>query len=156
MKCHFIVAKENAAEVENIGSNFLPPKICQNCEGWKSDPGACSSAASGTKTNAVMYMSNEYRYLKSNLFNYYASHGTGVHCVDVQPARTKNTWAFGGVKIFAHKKLAIPRGAKLYICKKIGEPLPNFPVWSLSYFIDSIFFSFLFSLSFFFVRASHI
>ena len=27
------MAKENAAEVENIGGKFLPPKICQNCEG---------------------------------------------------------------------------------------------------------------------------
>ena len=55
--------------------------------GEKSDPGAGSRAPRGTKTNAAMtmYMSNEYRYLKSILFNYYASHGTDVHCVDVQP-----------------------------------------------------------------------
>ena len=53
--------------------------------GKKSDPGAGSGAARGTKTNAAMYMSNEYRYLKSILFNYYIGHGTGVHCVDMQP-----------------------------------------------------------------------
>ena len=53
--------------------------------GEKSDPGAGSRAARGTKTNATMYMSNKCRHLKSILFNYYASHGTGVHCVDVQP-----------------------------------------------------------------------
>ena len=77
-------------------------------------------------------------------------------------ARMKNTWAFRGVKIFPHKKLAIPRaqkignskgaknwqfqgrkklaipraqkignskGAKIYIWKKSGASLPNFPVW---------------------------
>ena len=33
----------------------------------------------GPKTNAAMYMSNEYRYLKYILFYlYYAGHGTGV------------------------------------------------------------------------------
>ena len=40
--------------------------------GRKSYPGAVSRAARGTKTNAAMYMSKEYRYLKSILFNYYA------------------------------------------------------------------------------------
>ena len=53
--------------------------------GEKSYPGAGSRAARGAKTNAAMYMSNEYRYLKSTLFNYYVGHGTGMHCVDVQP-----------------------------------------------------------------------
>ena len=48
--------------------------------GEKSDSGA----ARGAKTNAAMYMSNEYRYLKPILF-YYASHGTDVHCVNMQP-----------------------------------------------------------------------
>ena len=33
--------------------------------GEKSDPGAGSRAVRGTKTNAAMYMSNEYRHLKS-------------------------------------------------------------------------------------------
>ena len=53
--------------------------------GEKSGPGVGSGAARGAKMNAAMYMSNEYRYLKSILFNYYAGHGTGVHCVDMQP-----------------------------------------------------------------------
>ena len=47
--------------------------------GEKSDPGAGAGAARGAKRNTAMYMSNEYRYLKSILFNYYAGHGTGVH-----------------------------------------------------------------------------
>ena len=47
-------------------------------QGW-------ARAARGAKMNAAMYMSNEYRYLKSILFNYYAGHGTGVHFVDMQP-----------------------------------------------------------------------
>ena len=34
-----------------------------NGRGEKSDPGAGSGAATGTKTNAAMYMSNECRYL---------------------------------------------------------------------------------------------
>ena len=57
-----------------------------NCKGRdeKSDPRAGSGAAKGAKTNAAMYMSNECRYLKFILFNYYAGHGTGVHCVDMQ------------------------------------------------------------------------
>ena len=49
-------------------------------KGEKSDPGAGSGAARGAKTNLAMYMWNENR-----LFNYYAGHGTGVHCVDMQP-----------------------------------------------------------------------
>ena len=41
--------------------------------GEKSDPGAGSRAPRGTKTNAAMtmYMSNEYRYLKSILLYEY-------------------------------------------------------------------------------------
>jgi hypothetical protein len=31
-KCQFIVTKQIAAELRNIGGNFLPPKIYQNCE----------------------------------------------------------------------------------------------------------------------------
>ena len=48
---------------------------------------AGSRAARGAKTNAAMYMSNEYRYLKYILFNYYAGHGTGVLSVGVCGSR---------------------------------------------------------------------
>ena len=73
-----------------------------------------------------MYMSNEYRYLKSNLFNYYASHGTGVHCVDVQPARTKNTWAFGGVKFSPIKNWRFQGAQNFISAKKSGSHCPIF------------------------------
>ena len=53
-----------------------------------------------------MDMSNEYRYLKSILFNYFAGHGTGVHCVD------KKHMGIHGRENFPHKKLAIPRMQK--------------------------------------------
>ena len=64
--------------------------------GEKSDPGA----ARGAKTNAAMYMSNEYRYLKSILFNYYADHGTGVHCVDVYSCNDEKQMGIQGRKNF--------------------------------------------------------
>ena len=74
---------ENWAVFDEISGDATAVKSKDRSE--KSDPGAGSGAARGAKTNAAMYMSNEYRYLKPILFNYCGGHGTGVHCVDMQP-----------------------------------------------------------------------
>ena len=74
---------ENWAVFDEISGDATAVK--SKGRGEKSDLGAGSGAAKGAKTNAAMYMSNEYRYLKPILFNYYAGHNTDVHCVDMQP-----------------------------------------------------------------------
>ena len=99
--------------------------------GEKSDPGAGSRAARGAKSNAARYMSNEHRYLKSILFNYYAGHGTGVPCVCRRAAmlRRKAHGHSGARKCSPVKSRRFQGRKNLYLEKNSRAPLPNFPVW---------------------------
>ena len=95
--------------------------------GEKSDPGAGSGASRGAKTNAAMYMSNEYRYLKSILFNYYAGHGTGVDCVRHAALLRRKTHGHSGARKFPPIKNWRFQGRKnLYLENNRGHHCPIF------------------------------
>ena len=73
-------------------------------------------------------MSNEHRYLKSILFNYYAGHGTGVPCVCGRAAmlRRKAHGHSGARKCSPVKSRRFQGRKNLYLEKTRGRHCPIF------------------------------